>query len=461
MATPFEFTNLSPYEQLATQQLLDQSRRNPLQEMISAYQAPQKYAQEQAAVELSAQIQRANLDALRRAGDPNSPENKMKLALDQARLNELQRDPNIAFQNRLQEDALRGIIDNRNPNFIIQPTVDPAILAARAEAEAAGGIPSTAYKQSDFIPLFPARGNIPAMGISPEAGRAAAAAKTQAKVAEIQARANAAGIPGKVLIDEDGNPQFIPTRAVGGQAPIMPDVKFPQNAAGGRGGLTANARSKLIQDYTDLTGISPDKVLDDVNDGTISLDKMAATVGSLQGARKIPTSEFKSFKAHESMLNDFKKVENAINLIEKEFGPVKGRWTELMLATGLSETDPKIADAFSLINSLSATQIHDKYGGALTPTEEARAIKWALDTSLPGSTLKSRLRSAISGLESDKAAFRTSLKARNINAPNLFNESSSDMVEVIHSDGRTGSIPSNQLEGALKAGFLKAGFKQK
>lgn len=229
-----------------------------------------------------------------------------------------------------------------------------------------------------------------------------------------------------------------------------------------QGGLTSNARAKLISDYTDLTGISPGKVLDDLNDGSISLDKMTATVGSMKGSRNIPVSELKNYNAYESLNNEFEKAEQAIIGLENEFGPIQGRWNEFLLRYPVAETDPRVGEVFSLINSLSADQIHDKYGGALTGTEEKRAVKWALDTSLPFSTLKARINQAKSGIASSRSAFEKSLKARNINAPLLFEKSSTPSestvstggtVKIIHPDGRSGSIPQNQLADALKAGF--------
>lgn len=73
MASPFDFPNLAPYQQVAAQQMLEQGRRVPLQEMIASYnqglalqQAPRLAAQKQAADALALQIQQANLQRLQR-----------------------------------------------------------------------------------------------------------------------------------------------------------------------------------------------------------------------------------------------------------------------------------------------------------------------------------------------------------------------------------------------------------
>lgn len=269
MATPFEFADLSPYTQLASQQLLEQSRRNPLEEMIKAYQAPQKAAQERAAAELQAQIQQANLIALQQANDPNSPQNKMRLALDQANLARLQRDPNLDYNRRLQEDALRGIISGTNPNLVIQPVLDPEIAAARSQAEAAGGIPSTSYGKSDFMPLIPGSGNIPTIGISPSAGVAAADRKLQREITILNARAEANGVPIEYFTDTDGNLQQRPKRlygatpgATGGVAPVLNSEGKPvqEKPKSDKGGSEAVEAAKQLQE--ERTRINLDAITD-------------------------------------------------------------------------------------------------------------------------------------------------------------------------------------------------------
>lgn len=196
MATPFEFTNLSPYEQLATQQLLDQSRRNPLQEMISAYQAPQKAAQEQAAAQLAQQIQQATLQKMQRDIDPVYQEQLFQRELEKQRALYGMR-PQLS----LVQDPVTGAVN----------VVDKKALTARGVTQVGGADPFTTGVKPTFTELVdPGTGIKYRFAINPDGSRGAQIGATELP------RGNTMQDPitGKVSVV---NP-FLPTGVGPGQA---------------------------------------------------------------------------------------------------------------------------------------------------------------------------------------------------------------------------------------------------
>lgn len=226
------FADLSSYRRSLDLQKANQLAADPLADLILS--AQQGYALQQLPQTMMAQEQ-AKVDA--------ALATQLKNALVAEQLNVL-RNPEAARTARLQEDILKGLVAGTNPGLVLEPQIDPALVEARAVAEAAGGTPTTSYAGGDFIPLGTLPGGRRA-GISPSAAAEATGRKNAARIAEIKARADAAGVPGTVIIDQDGNPQFIPTRATGGVAPTATQVLGPdgtpikgQIKKGGATGLT-------------------------------------------------------------------------------------------------------------------------------------------------------------------------------------------------------------------------------
>lgn len=255
--------------------------------------------------------------------------------------------------------------------------------------------------------------------------------------------------PQRQYVSPDGKQSswFIP-----GQEPEGWSAPVKSGGAGGM--LTENARHKIINQYADLTGIDPAKVVDDLNNGSISTERMTAVVGGMQGAREIGSSEIKSFEVHSSLKSDFQKVSDAIVKIESKFGPLSGRWEEFLARYPVADQDPEVAEVFAMINSLAADQIHAKYGGALTSNESKRADKWALDTALPIQTLKARIKAANSQIDSHMGSLRKTLDARHIRAPELFKDtkdgkdSGKEVVNFIDSTGAPQTVFKENLEKA-------------
>lgn len=248
----FSYPDLSPYIQSALQE----------EQRMNIANSP--------AGRLAAQIQQANLMQAQQELDPNSPKNQLALAIQRAqlqnqqgafaeqqlRLRELQ-NPQLAAQRKIDNDVLEAILQGKNPYVTFAPQVSPEIAAARKIAEEQAGIPSTAYEGGDFIQISPASGNLPARGFSRSIGDAAKIKEREAKRADLQAKADAAGVPGIVRFDADGNPQFLPTKAFGGQAPVMPDAKFNPTGSRGGGGLTPNQQNTILRKASNA-GINPD-----------------------------------------------------------------------------------------------------------------------------------------------------------------------------------------------------------
>lgn len=186
--------------------------------------------------------------------------------------------------------------------------------------------------------------------------------------------------------------------------------------------VSGNKRLDVIRDFSDLSGIPSKQVIDELNSGNTTLDEMAAIIGQYKGSREIPAGEIKSVIAWESLDRKLQRLEDNLVGLEDEFGPIKGNWNEFILKYPLAKQDPRLAEVFAEVNSFAADQIHEKYGGALTPGEMARAQRWAISTNVPVETLKGRIKAAREGIADDKGAFKKTLDARRLRAPDLFKE---------------------------------------
>lgn len=183
------FADLSGYRRNLDAQRLAQLNSDPLAQLIQS--ATQGYKLQQLPNTLMAQEAARQDDILAQ---------QLKNALVAEQLNIL-RNPEVARNAKLQEDVLKGLVSGTNPGLILE-TGTPA---------------------PDFIPLA----TLPTgqrAGISPTAAETARKAKADARLAEINAKIAAAGVPGQIITDASGAAQFVPTRMTGTGAPVAVPV---------------------------------------------------------------------------------------------------------------------------------------------------------------------------------------------------------------------------------------------
>lgn len=233
----------SPVAQQARLQALRTPQADLLESLMQGFQTGQGIQNLPEAIQQ--QSQNAILQQLER---------QLRLQTAQQRLQDLQ-NPNAALVRQVQEQlALKSI--EPTSGIVAAPVglgtevigTPGAITEEQQTALITGGVVPPPIAAGSLEPITVA--GLPT-GFAQDLSRAtkARAAVQAGKIAEIEARAKAAGITGKTFVDDAGNVQFIPSRTALGETPTATPIKTAT-------GENLRAPSKLSKDGLTASRIS-------------------------------------------------------------------------------------------------------------------------------------------------------------------------------------------------------------
>jgi len=143
----------------------------------------------------------------------------------------------------------------------------------------------------------------------------------------------------------------------------------------------------------------------------------AAPVSQLKGVvsgGKLVDSDITKISAWDAMIDDLQRVEKLLEGKDDRVGPVAGRAYNLKRGIPGFEMDEGTSDLFSAIGSISAAQLHEKYGGALTGSELGRAGKWSISENDKAIDLKSKIKQALQEAKSQRENYLKNLSVKGV-----------------------------------------------
>lgn len=134
---------------------------------------------------------------------------------------------------------------------------------------------------------------------------------------------------------------------------------------------------------------------------------------------QVSDSTAQKIGAYDSLLNQYKQIQDAYDKAPESIGPAAGKMSELKTRLGgigpIPQNTAPQADLLSKVNSVRAEQVHQKYGGALSPQELNFANQFILNQNNPSTTFKSNLNSAINTIQAQKDALLKAEQNRGAN----------------------------------------------
>lgn len=135
-------------------------------------------------------------------------------------------------------------------------------------------------------------------------------------------------------------------------------------------------------------------------------------IGTTSG--KIGDADIAKISAWDAMIEDFERVEKLLKGKDDSVGPVAGRVYKMKRKLPGFQVDEATSDLFSSIGSISAEQIHERYGGALTANEIGRSANWSISENDKAIDLRSKLNQALEEVRAKRKAYLKNLGIKGV-----------------------------------------------